>query len=194
MKLTPLLVQRSAAAKVDWTKIASSLGLRGNTASQLMAFKKRNDEARRKVNVLSEQAQTVDFAYYRGILKNQSIVDELERAVKGFKVQSYDVSRQLKAIDAFEAQAVKNAEDTKGMVENELKDLEKTLSNIESARPFEDLTVVRFSCSRWICGGSTLADTTNRTRLWLLSPRSRSAWRRWSPTTDGCRRATRHAH
>lgn len=108
-----------------------------------MAFKKRNDDARRKLNVLSDQPQTVDFSHYRSILKNQSIVDELERSIKNFKVQSYDVSRQLKAIDAFEAQAVKNAEETKGMVENELKDLEKTLNNIESARPFEDLTVVR---------------------------------------------------
>lgn len=135
--------QRSAAAKIDWTRIASSLGLRGNTSAQLMAFKKRNDDARRKLNVLSDQPQTVDFSHYRSILKNQSIVDELERSIKNFKVQSYDVSRQLKAIDAFEAQAVKNAEETKGMVENELKDLEKTLNNIESARPFEDLTVVR---------------------------------------------------
>jgi len=36
---------------------------------------------------------------------------------------------------------VKNAEETKGRVDLELKDLEKTLENIETARPFEDLTV-----------------------------------------------------
>ena len=39
-------------------------------------------------------------------------------------------------------QAVKNAEETKGLVDKELGDLEKTLKNIEEARPFEDLTVV----------------------------------------------------
>lgn len=38
---------------------------------------------------------------------------------------------------------MKNAEETKGRVDLELKDLEKTLKNIEEARPFEDLTVVR---------------------------------------------------
>lgn len=37
---------------------------------------------------------------------------------------------------------MKNAEETKGRVDLELKDLEKTLKNIETARPFEDLTVV----------------------------------------------------
>ncbi|KAK6440884.1 GAL4 enhancer protein, partial [Oleoguttula sp. CCFEE 5521] len=48
---------------------------------------------------------------------------------------------QIKALDAFEAQAVKSAEETKMKVDEELKDLEKTLKNIETARPFEDLTV-----------------------------------------------------
>jgi hypothetical protein len=37
---------------------------------------------------------------------------------------------------------VKNAEETKGRVDLELKDLEATLKNIEEARPFDELTVV----------------------------------------------------
>lgn len=135
--------QRSAALKLDWVKVSTSLGLKGQTAASLQAFKKRNDDARRKVQVLSEQAQTVDFAHYRGILKNQAVIDELENHFKSFKPATYDVNRQLKAIEAFETQAVKNAEETKGKVEAELKELQKTLENIETARPFEDLTVVR---------------------------------------------------
>ncbi|KAJ5611864.1 ATP synthase subunit d [Penicillium herquei] len=132
---------RSAALKVDWTKVTTSLGLRGQTAASLLSFKKRNDDARRKVQILSEQPQTVDFASYRKILKNQAIVDEIENHFKNFKPASYDVSRQLKAIDAFEAQAVQNAEQTKGKVEAELINLQKTLENIETARPFDELTV-----------------------------------------------------
>lgn len=144
--LTPLTrKQRSAATKIDWAKVSSSLGLRGQTATSLQSFKKRNDEARRKVTVLSEQPQTVDFSHYRGILKNKAIVDEIENHFKTFKPASYDVNRQLKAIDAFESQAVQNAEATKGKVEAELQNLQKTLQNIETARPFEDLTVVRIS-------------------------------------------------
>ncbi|PYI10734.1 ATP synthase D chain, mitochondrial [Aspergillus sclerotiicarbonarius CBS 121057] len=132
---------RSAALKVDWAKLTSSLGLRGQTAASLQAFKKRNDDARRKVQLLSEQAQTVDFAHYRKVLKNQAIINEIENHFKTFKPATYDVSRQLKAIDAFEAQAVQSAQETKGKVEAELRSLEKTLENIETARPFEDLTV-----------------------------------------------------
>ena len=70
------------------------------------------------------------------------MVDEIEQHFKSFKPATYDVNRQLKAIDAFEAQAVKSAEETKGKVDEEMKDLERTLTNIESARPFEELTVV----------------------------------------------------
>ncbi|KAJ5203860.1 uncharacterized protein N7498_004739 [Penicillium cinerascens] len=135
------MAARSAALKIDWAKVSTSLGLRGQTAASLQSFKKRNDDARRKVQVLSEQPQTVDFSHYRDVLKNQAIVDEIENHFKTFKPASYDVNRQLKAIDAFEAQAVQNAEQTKGKVEAELANLQKTLENIETARPFEDLTV-----------------------------------------------------
>ena len=137
------LPQRSAALKLDWTKLGTQLGLKGSTANALAAFKKRNDDARRKVTVLSEQPQTVDFAHYRSILKNTAVIDEIEKSFNGFKPATYDVGRQIKAIEAFEAQAIKSAEETKGVVDKELRDLEKTLKNIEEARPFEDLTVVR---------------------------------------------------
>lgn len=55
---------------------------------------------------------------------------------------TYDVGRQIKAIEAFETQAIKNAEETKEKVDVELLHLEATLKNIEEARPWEDLTVV----------------------------------------------------
>ncbi|KAK4136975.1 NAC-domain-containing protein [Trichocladium antarcticum] len=132
---------RSAALKVDWVKISTSLGLRGQTAASLQAFKKRNDDIRRKVQVLSEQPTAIDFAKYRSVLKNQAIVDEIEKRFTAFQPATYDLNRQLKAIEAFEVEAVKNAEATREKVDLELKDLNKTLLNIEEARPFEDLTV-----------------------------------------------------
>ncbi|KAI9817495.1 MAG: ATP synthase d subunit [Pycnora praestabilis] len=143
-----MAVGRSAALKVDWTKIGTSLGIKGQTAAALQAFKKRNEDARRKVTVLSEQPQNIDFSHYRSILKNQAVVDEIENHFKSFKPATYDVGRQIKAIETFEAQAVKNAEETKGKVDMELKDLEKTLKNIEEARPFEDLTVDEVAAAR----------------------------------------------
>ncbi|KAF5853940.1 hypothetical protein GGP41_006719 [Bipolaris sorokiniana] len=136
-----MAVGRSAALKLDWTKLATQLGLKGQTAASLQAFKKRNDDARRKIAVLSEQSQSVDFAYYRSVLKNQAVVDDIEKQFNAFKPQTYDVGRQIKAIEAFEAQAVQSAEQTKSVVDKELSDLQKTLKNIEEARPFSDLTV-----------------------------------------------------
>ncbi|KAE8442368.1 ATP synthase d subunit [Mollisiaceae sp. DMI_Dod_QoI] len=144
----PRLRTRSAALKLDWAKVTQSLGLRGQTAASLQAFKKRNEDARRRVQMLSEQPSKVDFAHYRSLLKNQAVVDEIEKHFSSFKPATYDVARQIKAIEAFEAQAVKNAEETKGRVDMELKDLEKTLKNIEEARPFEDLTVDEVAAAR----------------------------------------------
>lgn len=113
-----------------------------------MAFKKRNEDARRRVQALSEAPSTVDFSAYRSLLKNTAIIDEIESAFKSFKPATYDVGRQIKAIEAFEQQAIKNAEETKGKVDLELKDLEKTLRNIEEARPFDQLTVDEVAAAR----------------------------------------------
>jgi len=90
----------------------------------------------------------VDFAHYRSVLKNATIVDEIEKQFKAFKPQTYDVGRQIKAIEVFEAQALMSAEETKGVVDQEIKDLEKTLKNIEEARPFEDITVDEVAAAR----------------------------------------------
>ncbi|KAI0849892.1 hypothetical protein F5Y00DRAFT_234102 [Daldinia vernicosa] len=135
------MAARSAALKLDWIKVTSSLGLRGQTVAGLQAFKQRNENARRKLQALSELPTTVDFAYYRSVLKNQAVVDEIEKRFTAFKPAQYDVARQLKAIEAFEIEAIKNAQSTKEKVDLELKDLEATLKNIETARPFEELTV-----------------------------------------------------
>lgn len=170
-----LAQQRSAALKLDWAKVTSSLGLRGQTAASLQAFKKRNEDARRKLQQLAEQPSTVDFAHYRSVLKNQAIVDEIERRFKSFKPVTYDLNRQLKAIDAFEAEAVKNAEATKQAVDLELKDLTATLTNMENTRPFEDLTVV-CSDSRAAVEGAG-AEIRDRTRS---APPSRPSTRRRS--------------
>lgn len=160
-KLTSTPSQRSAALKLDWTKLGTQLGLKGQTAAALQSFKKRNDDARRKVTVLSEQSQTVDFSHYRSILKNQAIVDDIEKQFNAFKPATYDVNRQIKAIEAFESQAVKSAEETKAVVDQELSDLNKTLKNIQDARPFADLTVVRIQY--WLeCWNLILIDTAGR--------------------------------
>ncbi|KAL8826096.1 MAG: hypothetical protein Q9191_004013, partial [Dirinaria sp. TL-2023a] len=134
-------LKRSAASKIDWASIGSSLGLRGQTAASLSAFKKRNDDARRKLNQLNALPQTVDFAHYRSTLKNTAVVDEIEQQFKQFKPATYDVNRQLKAIEAFEAQAVRGAEETKAKVDGELKTLDVALKNIQNTRPWEDISL-----------------------------------------------------
>ena len=134
-------MQSRAVSKLDWSKVGTQLGLRGSTASALANFKKRNDDARRRVQVLSEQPTTVDFSHYRSVLKNTAVIDEIEQYFKTFQPKTYDVSKQIKAIESFEQVAIKNAEETKSKVEVELKSLEKALSDIEGARPWDQTTV-----------------------------------------------------
>merc|ERR1711939_487756 len=105
--------------KLDWSKVGTQLGLRGSTATALANFKKRNDEARRRVQVLSGQPTTVDFGHYRSVLKNTAVIDEIEQYFKTFQPKTYDVNKQIKAIES----------------------LEQALNDNEGARPWDELTV-----------------------------------------------------
>ena len=78
-------VAKTAATKLNWTKVISSLGLTGSTAASLTAFKKRHDEAKKDQLTLAQQPTTVDFAYYRSVLKNTKVIDEIEKAVNAYK-------------------------------------------------------------------------------------------------------------
>lgn len=134
-------VAKSASTKLNWAQVISKLGLTGSTASSLTSFKKRNDEAKKEQQALSAQSTEVDFEYYRSVLKNTKVVDEIEKAVSGFKPTTYDVSKTLKTIDIFEQKAIENAKLTEKSVLAEIEQLQATLKDIEGARPFDQLTV-----------------------------------------------------
>ncbi|KAL1916525.1 uncharacterized protein VTP21DRAFT_5716 [Calcarisporiella thermophila] len=132
---------RAAASHIDWSKLTVSLGLKRDTIASLQAFRKRNEEARRVLAELKAQKTDVDFAKYRELLKNKQVVEEAEKQLKSFKPTTYDVQSQIKAIEKFEAVAIERAKQTASKVETELADLQKTLTNIETARPIDELTV-----------------------------------------------------
>lgn len=134
-------VAKQVTTKIDWSKVISSLGLTGQTAALLSAFKKRNDDAKKAVLDLEAQPQSVDFAHYRKVLSNQKVVDEIEKYVKNFQPVKPDVSKVVSNIEIFENTAVENAKLTEKSVTEEIKQLQATLKDIESARPFDQLTV-----------------------------------------------------
>ena len=130
------------------------------TVAALQAFRKRHSDAERISGQLNARPTTVDLAHYRSVLKNKAIVDEAEKILRDFKPVTYDVNTHIKAIETFETKAVRikksflagfflnagcfkiaKAKETEAKIDVELKDLQATLSNIQDARPFEDLTV-----------------------------------------------------
>lgn len=139
--LSAMSLANAASSKLNWAKVIATLKLSGKTATQLSAFKKRNDEARRQLFELQAQETSVDFEHYRSTLKNSSVVDKIEQSFKSYKPVTLNASKQLSTIEAFESQALLNAKETEQLVASELKALQETLKNIESARPFDQLTV-----------------------------------------------------
>jgi len=175
------MASRSVVAKIDWIKLTSALSLNPQTTSALTAFRKRNVDAHNKLNQLKTAKTKVDFAHYRAVLKNQKIVDEIERAAREFKPATYDVTTILKGIEKFEAEAVKNAQDTEKKISEQLVDLEETVKNIEQARAPDDLSVL----SRI---GSLANDSlTTCTRRFLICTRRLNEWCKlvsgWYPTS-----------
>jgi len=134
------MASKAATAAVDFTRIYSSLGLGKETIAALQAFRKRHADAQRIQSQFASQPTTVDLAHYRSIIKNKAIVDEAEKLLSDFKPVTYDVNTHIKAIETFETKAIAKAKETEVKIDEELKELQATLANIEDARPFEDLT------------------------------------------------------
>ena len=97
---------------------------------------------------------------------------------------TYDVNAHVKAIETFEAKAVgvfvpstlppshntlqiSRTKETETKIDEELKELQATLANIEEARPFEDLTMSPTS-SRERCH---LINTSQATEVGEAHPR-----------------------
>lgn len=111
------------------------------TISSLQTFRKRNADALAQNASLKSQPTTVDLAHYRSILRNQAVVEEAGKLLSSLKPVTYDVDAHVKAIEAFEVKAVAKAEETTVRINEELKELQDTLGNIEQARSFDELTV-----------------------------------------------------
>ncbi|KAF8450874.1 ATP7, subunit D of the stator stalk of mitochondrial F1F0 ATP synthase [Boletus edulis BED1] len=150
------MASRAAVAAVDFARLYTTLGLGKETIAGLQAFRKRHGDAQRIHAQYASQPTTVDFAYYRSVLRNTAIADEAEKVLSDFKPVTYDVNAHVKAIETFAAKAVQKAEETAQKIDVELKDLQVTLANIEDARPFEDLTISDFETSH-----PRLADTVD---------------------------------
>jgi F-type H+-transporting ATPase subunit d len=136
---------RSAVAKIDWTRLTSALSLNSQTTFALTSFRKRNVDAHTKRNQLKAARTEIDFGYYRRTLKNQAVIDQIEKAAKEFKTVTYDVSTVLSGIDSFEEQAVKSAKETEEKINEQLIHLGETIKNINQARHPDDFTVYLLS-------------------------------------------------
>jgi hypothetical protein len=162
-------MSRSAVARIDWPKLATALALTPATTSALTAFRKRNVDAHNKLNQLKASKTEVDFAYYRGLLKNTKVIDEIEKAARSFKPVTYDVTGVMKGIETFEGEAVKSAQETEKKIGEQLKDLEETVKNIEQARNPDELSVFSFL---FVADGSWMIYT----RRFRTCTKRRSEW------------------
>ncbi|KAJ3020182.1 ATP synthase d subunit [Thoreauomyces humboldtii] len=130
---------RQAATRVDWSALGSKL--KPETVASVNAFRRRHTELTKTVTDLREQSATIDFQHYAKILKNQKVVQDAERAFKGFSPATYDLKEQLRAIESQQKAAVTAAQKTAQKVNIEVDELKSLLTNIETARPVDQLTV-----------------------------------------------------
>lgn len=111
------------------------------TIAELQAFRARHSAASNKNAAIKTTMPELDLSAYRSVLKDQRAIDLAEKTLADFKPVTYDLSKWNGVIDAFEGKAVSAAKETVSKISSEEESLKKTLSNIQDARPFEDLTV-----------------------------------------------------
>ncbi|KAJ3098504.1 ATP synthase d subunit [Phlyctochytrium planicorne] len=133
------MATRSAVSKIDWVALGSKL--KPETLASVNAFRRRHADLVKTIGELKEQSTTIDFEHYRKVLKNKKVVNDAEKAFQAFKPATYDLSEQLRIIEQQEVKAVAAAQTTQNKVGAELLELNELLTNIETARPVDQLTV-----------------------------------------------------
>ncbi|KAJ3108496.1 ATP synthase d subunit [Phlyctochytrium bullatum] len=133
------MAARTAVTKIDWSALSAKL--KPETLASVNAFRRRHADLIKTVNELKEVNTTIDFEQYRKVLKNKKVVADAEKAFLAFKPATYDLSEQLRVIDQEQTKAVAAAEKTQAKVAAELSELNELLTNIETARPVDQLTV-----------------------------------------------------
>ncbi|KAI8896167.1 hypothetical protein BC833DRAFT_615421 [Globomyces pollinis-pini] len=125
--------------KVDWLAVANKL--RPETAAAITSFRSRHAAILKTVTELRElDAQKINFDNYKN-LKNQSVLAEAKKSLDSYKPVVYDVSAQIKVIEAERLKAIAAAKLTEEKVNVELKEMKELLVHIETARPIEELNV-----------------------------------------------------
>lgn len=128
-----------AASSVNWGAVTSKL--KPETVAALNAFRRRHADLTKQIQELRESQVNLDFDNYRKILKNKKVVSDAETAFNKFSPATIDLSDILKKIEKQESVAVSQAKKAVEKVHGELGELNELLSNIETARPVEQLTV-----------------------------------------------------
>ncbi|KAJ1889753.1 ATP synthase d subunit [Coemansia sp. RSA 376] len=132
---------RKFLTSINWPVVSSVLSKHTEITGSLAAFRKGYEEAERQLTQLKEADRAIDFDHYRRILKNNDIVDKLEKVARAQKIVKVDLADQLKTISVFEAKAIASAELYVKETAANLADLNETVANIETARPVTQLTV-----------------------------------------------------
>jgi F-type H+-transporting ATPase subunit d len=111
------------------------------TITELQAFRARHSNASNKNAAIKASIPALDLSAYKAVLKDQRAIDVAEKTLSSFKPVTYDVSKWNAVVESFEGKAVAAAKETVSKISTEETSLKKTLSNIQDARAFEDLTV-----------------------------------------------------
>lgn len=94
----------SVARNVNWTSLSTKL--KPETMASLNAFRRRHADLQKTLVELKEQDTAIDFSHYRKVLKNTKVIDNAEKALKGFKPATYDLTLQIKMIEDAKNNAV----------------------------------------------------------------------------------------
>ena len=133
-----LYLSQTPPARINKAQITNTCT---ETLTELQAFRARHTNAANKNAAIKASIPALDISAYKAVLKDQRAIELAEKTLSGFKPVSYDVSKWNGVVEAFEGKAVAAAKETVAKISAEEASLQKTLSNIQDARPFEDLTV-----------------------------------------------------
>lgn len=158
-----MAARRAGQKVIDWTRLSASLPeeVRGD----FLAFRRRYEACKTRMNAYPEQPESIDWAFYKNNISKSGFVDAFQKQYEALKIPypkdttSSQLATSQKDVEAQAQEAIKKSKE-------EVIKLKQELAKIKAEKPYEEMSIDEYLIDKPEIRNKVEADTKNH--IWYL--------------------------
>jgi len=135
---TVAATSRYAGSKVDWSRL---LKLSGSNTTAVTNLQGKWSQAAVKMNALSDALPKIDFASYRKMVADPTLVDKLQKEYENAQIAyPKDTANRVKELEEYAKSEEKRAQEFIKLAEGEVEKLRKEFDRWDNVPPADEVT------------------------------------------------------